>query len=364
MKVGILTYHYTCNYGGVLQSYALQQVLRRMGHDVKIIDCVPSYYHKFWKDYIPRRISSQDIHKLCVKYRHEDETWASFRKFKKDHLLLTERIDENLLHFFNDRFDAIITGSDQVWCLSQHFRPIYFLNWEPKFQGRRIAYAPCCSVNRIKEENIPRVKRALDAFDAISVRNSQTFEFVKGVAGIDAPVVADPTLLHDFREFVHASPSESEYLLAYILGDEIVGGHKNAFRELKRMYGDLPVYAVVSAPGNPQVCPWADKIFYDVSPDRWVNLIAHAKCIYTDSFHGAVFSAKFKCPFVAYYTHLGRGARLIDLQQRYNLQKNIVDSSSALSVYSCETLILSDDTDTPMREHALISLQFLSDSLA
>ena len=38
MKIGILTFHNTINYGGVLQCYALKEVLKSFGHDVKIID--------------------------------------------------------------------------------------------------------------------------------------------------------------------------------------------------------------------------------------------------------------------------------------------------------------------------------------
>ena len=38
MKVGILTFHRAHNYGAVLQCYALQEILKRKGHTVQIID--------------------------------------------------------------------------------------------------------------------------------------------------------------------------------------------------------------------------------------------------------------------------------------------------------------------------------------
>lgn len=38
MKIGILTQPLQANYGGILQNYALQQVLKQMGHDVWTID--------------------------------------------------------------------------------------------------------------------------------------------------------------------------------------------------------------------------------------------------------------------------------------------------------------------------------------
>ena len=33
MKVGILTQHFLLNYGGIIQNYALQQVLKKLGHE-------------------------------------------------------------------------------------------------------------------------------------------------------------------------------------------------------------------------------------------------------------------------------------------------------------------------------------------
>ena len=38
MRIGILTLPLHTNYGGILQAYALQTVLERMGHEVTLID--------------------------------------------------------------------------------------------------------------------------------------------------------------------------------------------------------------------------------------------------------------------------------------------------------------------------------------
>lgn len=42
MKIGILTQQLHANYGGLLQNYALQQVLLRAGHEMETIDWTPS----------------------------------------------------------------------------------------------------------------------------------------------------------------------------------------------------------------------------------------------------------------------------------------------------------------------------------
>ena len=49
MKVGILTFHRAHNYGAVLQCYALQETLKRMGHDVQVIDYAQPWIEEFYK---------------------------------------------------------------------------------------------------------------------------------------------------------------------------------------------------------------------------------------------------------------------------------------------------------------------------
>ena len=44
-EVGILTFHYSTNFGGVLQSYALYKFLEHRGISVELIDYIPSTYH-------------------------------------------------------------------------------------------------------------------------------------------------------------------------------------------------------------------------------------------------------------------------------------------------------------------------------
>ena len=48
MKIGILTFHHTANYGAVLQSFALSTFIRSLGHDVEIIDYRPREAEEFY----------------------------------------------------------------------------------------------------------------------------------------------------------------------------------------------------------------------------------------------------------------------------------------------------------------------------
>ena len=63
MKIGILTLPLHTNYGGILQAYALQTVLERIGHEVEIIN-VPFTLPSISKVTIVKRI----IKKILGKY--------------------------------------------------------------------------------------------------------------------------------------------------------------------------------------------------------------------------------------------------------------------------------------------------------
>ena len=39
MKIGIITYHCSNNYGAQLQAYATCHFLQKMGHEAEVIDC-------------------------------------------------------------------------------------------------------------------------------------------------------------------------------------------------------------------------------------------------------------------------------------------------------------------------------------
>ena len=155
----------------------------------------------------------------------------------------------------------------------------------------------------------------LSKFDLITVRDSTTQQLVKNVLGKVPQIVPDPSLLYPYDEFKTQKQTEP-YILTYILGDEIEGGHDVALRKIKQQVGDLPVYAIVIPCNSRDITKYADKVFETLSPEQWVDMFYHACYVYTDSFHAIMFSLKFEKPFVSYYRNKIRSSRLIDLKKR------------------------------------------------
>ncbi|MCF8219767.1 MAG: polysaccharide pyruvyl transferase family protein [Bacteroidales bacterium] len=330
MKIGILTFHFGYNYGGLLQAYGLQQYLASWGHNVKIINYIPpNVKHKTYaRQLVSRNISTKHIRKIIKKKRFGSKYKNGFDLFRTNFLNLTEHYSYDELSEISDEFEAIIVGSDQIWNPGQHKLGSYFLSHLNKFNGKRISYSPCCAINSVQAENKNILINALNKFDAISVRNKETQDFVHKLIKQTPPIVVDPVLLWGFDELIQQEPEDpSSYILVYILGSEINGGHNKVIERIKSKYPEAQVISIIATEDKPQLFNWTNKTYWQATPVEWINLFYHAAFIYTDSFHGVLFSIKFAKPFLAYYADIKRRSRFIDLAKRFiPISDNIIDS--------------------------------------
>lgn len=376
MKIGILTLLPRHNYGGILQCLALQSILEGMGHEVKVIR-----FKSQRTGTLKRRLK---LLFTDFSFREYVEWLGGYvKKYTGRSAALPKALLEHCdaftgrtLHFTADcneatigtllqeeHFDAVVIGSDKVWGGLGHEQLVYFGDWYPRFEGRIISYAACSSIKRVPKFNREKMRNLLSRFYAISVRDEHTRKLIEPYAPASPTVVADPTLLYDFNEYIVPN-TEGDYIFAYILGAEIKGGHKAAIAELKKRYGNIPVKAVMFTNQNTEIATCADEVITDASPERWLNLLAHARMVYTDSFHAVIFSLKYRRQFLAYYKELDRATRLIALRDSLKLDKQIVASvAEAISKES-----LSEIPDFCFVEQELLHLRsmstdFLSQSL-
>ena len=92
MKVGIITFHRAWNYGAVLQCYALQQAIKNLGHDVKVIDyrqsAIEKCYQTFsFKGSIKALLKPEKCYEQGFLYRNRIR--KNFKAFRRDFLQLT-----------------------------------------------------------------------------------------------------------------------------------------------------------------------------------------------------------------------------------------------------------------------------------
>lgn len=361
MKIGILTFHYAYNFGAVWQCYGLQQTLNRLGYnEVEILNVVPHKWHWFLMG-IPLKISFQNIGKGLQKFMHWRECKEQFDIFRSKYIKCSPPFSMSEIGCFTQKYDVIIVGSDQVWAPSQRKDFLYFLNWNPTFRGKRIAYAPCCATDIIDEKYVTVLQKALDNFDYLSARNICTQKFVYNLINKKVPLVPDPTILANYKSFIKKANNEKSYILNFVLGQDILGGNSKAIQILQTLHPECKVISVVVPKSNPIIPILGDEVRYDVSPVEWLNLIAHAKLVYTDSFHCTIFSMKFHTPFVAYYSDPIKKSRFEDLCLRFGVTEHIVRSLDELKKAA---LLPYAEVDNIFVEQQKIGEQYLREALS
>ena len=348
MRIAILTQNYRRNYGGILQCVALQNTLEEMEHEVEVIRFKPRDKHKLRRrlKLLFRNFSFQRFIKwLSVTCSDFTDRLTGKQKpvspallencarFIKGNIHYTETCDEDTIGSLVEQrqYDAVVIGSDIVWGGLGKDRLVYFGDWQPRYTGKLISYAPCSTLSHIPKFNREKLGKLLSGFNHISVRDKHTFNLIRDYMRQDIQIVADPTILYDFGRYLKPY-KVGDYIFAYVLGREIDGGHRKAIAAMKQRYGDIPVKAVVLSDESMTIVPYADKVMDDASPDVWLNLLAHSKAVYTDSFHGVIFSLKYRKPFIAYYKETARSTRLIDLKERFGLVGNIVSSVDGIDL--------------------------------
>lgn len=370
MRVGVLTLPLHTNYGGILQAYALQRALQDMGHDVVLLDSYPQCptlkpFPLQQMYYLKRLLMKVVAPHKAVPLFYEKEAMARYQK--KEHIRQFYRQYVRHVPFGSDvalnpnDFDALIVGSDQVW------RPMYdsknildrYLSFAQDWSHvKRIAYAASFGTAEweYSEKQTSECRRLVQMLDAVSVREESAVTLCKEHLGVDASWVLDPTLLVDTRHYMeHISKADTEYpssmCFGYILD---ASEEKDAiFHHIATTRGlQMSSFLNVDDPDN-SAAP---------SVESWLKAFQDAEFVFTDSFHGCVFSIIFNKPFVV-YGNVNRGmARFHSLLSMFGIEDRLVSTpDEAARIVSLP--IDWDAVNNRLSELRKVSKEFLFTSL-
>ena len=307
MRIGILTLPLRTNYGGILQAYALQTVLERMGHDVCLIEKKRQPLRlPLWKaplSYGKRIIKNLTGHPypICFEQKiNREEPLVRQNTDKFVNKYIKRRFVDDFSEIGKDDFDAIVVGSDQVW------RPKYFidgienayLTFAKEWNIRRIAYAASFGTDKweYSSEQTTSCRRLLKNFDAVSVRESSAVTLCREHLGVDVKRVLDPTMLLSTNDYMklfdaNGTPKSNGNLLCYIIDKT---PEKMSFvNKIAQERGLIP-FRVNSKVEN-LIAPLQERIQPPV--EQWLRGFYDADFVVTDSFHACVFSILFNKPF-------------------------------------------------------------------
>lgn len=380
-RVGIITIMDPSNYGNRLQNYALQAALQKLGCDAwsfhsdayadnklirkvgRVAGRVCLYYHEGGlkkivdKFFLVRRKRRKSQHVAPLLY----EKVAKGEVFNKRHLnIADEPVVQGADHQGVADYDFFVVGSDQVW--NPYYREgsdIDFLRFVPA--AKRIAYSASFSVQSIPAYYRRRYAAGIEGMAAISVREDQGAKIVRDVTGRAVPVTVDPTMLLDgdeWRELCSPHPDKPAkgYYLTYF-----IGGRPDDFDQTLKRQARERGFAVVnlaSAHGD-------DRKFYAASPTEFIDFIQGAEAVFTNSFHGVVFSIIFGRKFLVFDRQdtgdRSMNSRLDTLLTRFRLNANQRDfgAFSAADIDSAVAL----EHDAPLLASKEQSLAYLRQAL-
>lgn len=269
MKIGILTFSSAVNFGALLQAYALQQALKKLGFDALHIYT--------GKPYMSSRIKYKIKHKL---ERKKNNSYQNFLINKLE--FYPETINENNAVKLNKVFDAFISGSDQIWNVTNGVNPLWFQMFV-RTTKKKISYAASVGIEKIPESYQEELGKALDSFDAISVRERYSVHELKKYTDKNIQSNIDPVFLLSANEWDSILSDQIEncrYIFVY--GTQMSDELKTVAYRLKKKTG-FKIVSVFPMRG-------AKIIGRKTGPLEFVNYVKYAEYVVTSSFHCTAFA--------------------------------------------------------------------------
>lgn len=336
MRIKTITCHRAINHGAMLQAFALQTYLLSLGHNVEIIDYCPSQFQKISLWSVPGRYRCIGLGPLYVllklpirlKGRRRAEV---FEDFCNKYLRLTNSRYYSVQELRDNppEADLYIAGSDQIWntYLANGTDAVYYLDFGPS-ETKRISYAASFSTVELKAGTENFVKEELNNFDAISVRESSAVTILKKYGYLGTQVV-DPVFLLSAAEWssllkLDSSIPPEKYIFVY---DFMRDGSIEKIAKRLASLLHCKIYCIFKQ-------PYADRCFYYIGPEKFVELIRNSQCVVCDSFHGIAFSLIFQKDFFVVNRTDGLNNRMHDILEKYNLKSRLVGKDAVDSELS------------------------------
>lgn len=341
------------NYGSLLQCYALQQFFK-----LQDIDCylVKREYGSFERICIALR-NRIDYYMLSLKYPDiikENKRQRQSSKSSVDSIsdtsanLIEEFISNNiyvkkatyrLLKSLSRKDNCLfcVAGSDQIWNGSRIFiEPLYFLSFAPK--NKRVAISPSFGGSKVKNYNVNRYRKYINAFTKLSVREDSGKEIIKELTGKDSLQLLDPVFLLTKNEWESMITESRIRVNKYVLAFFLDSPNENAINTLAQ-YSKMGYSVVEIGYKHKSIQDLENYLYLEGGPLDFVDAISKAEVVCTDSFHATAFSVLLHKEFYSYHrnyqaqdqsTRLTSFLESIDLLYRYDYE-GILDEKTDFS---------------------------------
>ena len=366
MKIKIITFHNTLNFGATLQCTAFSEYLSGLGHDVGVIDYLPEYVlnkKSAFKE-LKKIKKSKNKPKALVKgiayafvFRPIKRKDKKTDAFLGKHVKLT-RVYNTITEMKKDppAADLYFCGSDQIWKPSltgDKLDECFFLRFT---EGKKASYGASLGVEDI-EPNAQKLKEWTEDYLGISVREKSVSEALSAAIDRKVSVVLDCTLLLEKENYQKLEDSvsgiETPYLLLYN-----VQSSERSMKLAKRIAAEKKLRIIDVSP-NPFVKSDGVEKRLDAGPGEFLTLIKNAEFVVTNSFHGTVFSIIYEKAFFASTPSI-RGGRILDLLDLLELSDRCMQDNEV----SFDAPIDYGRVKALLKENREISIRYINDMIA
>lgn len=367
-KVEIISMQNVDNYGSVLQAYALKKMIEELGHKVFFEDIEPGKNIALNQQCAEGDISQKEITspktrnflmrnirrvKNAIEWRRFIRIFNEFRC--QNGIVAAER---------GEKADICVIGSDEVFNCMQKckwgFSTQLFGN--VKNAKKVITYAACCGFTKpemLSNELKTEIVKAMQHLSAISVRDENTARFVRELTNQAFTLNLDPVAVGDFDLEVQKTQLKgklpSKYCIVYSYNNRI-----QSIREIEaiKKYCEKLGLKLIAPFGRQEWIPSSSTL----TPFELLKAFTEAECIVTDTFHGALFGAKFGKHMAVIIRDSNRN-KLADLTQRLHIENHVVEDMDKLSKVLCLNINRSEIETVLSRERAR-SLKYLRENLS
>lgn len=329
MKILIYTLPFKENFGGILQAFALQEVLKEEGHLATFLNRRRKRKPRILESivWLKWNFSEKIIGKCGIM---SYMPFFGVLPFKNRYLNVSQiffRRDKIIKFCQKMNFEGYIVGSDQIW--RYDFVPDIrdsFLYFAKELDAVKLSYAASFGSDEwnypVESQKI--CTQLIQQFTLVSVREDSGVELCRKHLGCEAFSVLDPTLLLGKEQYEKVIEENDTYkskgIFCYILDktpykEKIV----TTIRESLGL-GDFRMscsYSFVEFIKN-----FRNGIKQTVP--QWLSNFNNADFVITDSFHGAVFAIIFNKPFVTIANQERGMARFSSLLSKFGLQDRLL----------------------------------------
>lgn len=311
VKVATLTFHVAHNYGAMLQAYALEKAINRLGYDCCVLDYRFPYIDR-WNGIRTRKdlcklhgyaLGTMKYVSRCAKgyYKKANarEARKKFNSFMHNEMKLSRKIYETADSLSEGQdYDVIVLGSDQIWNpdltggVAKEFYGCFFDTKSTKV----ISYAASSGTDILDRRVETEIPEFLSRLDAIGVREEGLTDYIKTKHNLHAQTVIDPVFLLSKQEWnCLANKSrvrkKEPYLLIYAFQTS-----DYVYRIAKRIAEQRGLKLISICYEKKDDLSGVTQLT-DCGPLDFVSYIKNADYICTTSFHGMAFSIIFEKNF-------------------------------------------------------------------